>query len=270
MTSSVLIPIRCASEHCNNITWFEYKERGMYFFYFNPEYYDKLRMRINRSKLDIQKEIVKNIRCRICNEEMMAFVMRKSSAMKFEKLMDENVTMVLPGENRIPGEETEELVAGKPVPTKPDFLEIETELRVDQVYSDLIDEINVCVHSEAYSSALVMLRKLLETLIVDLLRFKYDPLDRQDMYFDQTSKFFLPLRILVNRFEEISNEYTSYGFKKDHLAAIKGFRKKGNDAAHNIVDFVTHKEMNSYRKNANHAVVILLRLNGIKRGILNK
>ena len=48
------------------------------------------------------------------------------------------------------------------------------------------------------------------------------------------------------------------------------FRKKGNVAAHSIIDFMTKKKLESEKTNADKAVIVLLRLIGIRRSILDK
>jgi len=130
---------------------------------------------------------------------------------------------------RLPGEESSPTsVPGSPIPSTPDFIEIESPLRLEKVYSLLIDEINTCYEYEAHSSALVMFRKLIENLLVDILRMRYQPTGEHDFYFDESKKQFLPLSILVSNLESIALEYERYRFTRTHLGIIKGLRKDGN------------------------------------------
>jgi len=111
---------------------------------------------------------------------------------------------------------------------------------------------------------------LVENLIVDILRFKYDPTKQHDMYFDNGTKHFLPLNKLIENFEKIWTEYRRYGLEKDHLTRMKRLRKTGNVSAHSIVDLVTKPKLMSLKGDTNHVVILLLRIIGIIRGILNE
>lgn len=242
--SGVLIPIICQTDDCNRIFWKPLDKHGLYAFFLKPTEYDKYRMKISRSEETIEKETMR-FECPLCKEHTVVLVMKRQSALRFRRLAPE-VRFARPGEMRLPGEE--EITVnppGSPAPSRPDFIDVEAQYRIDKVYSDLIDEINTCYEYEAYSSALVMLRKLLENLIVDVLRFKYAPVAQHDKYFDHTSNQFLPLNVLISNFEQIADEYAKYGLLKTHVAAIKGFRKEGNISAHSIVDFVSGEKLTS-------------------------
>ncbi len=266
--SGVVIPIVCQTEDCGRNLRLAFDKHGWYAFYFKPEEYSKFQMKIGRSGEDIQKGICR-VECPLCKKETMVFVMRKRSAQKFKDLAQE-IPMVVPGQMYLPGEKAETSVPSRKMPSQPDFIDIENVYRVDKVYSLLIDEINTCFEYEAFSSARVMLRKLVENLVIDILRFKYEPTNQHKMYFDDGTNRFLPLKSLVLNFEQISGDYVKYGFTKNHLASIKGLRRKGNESAHSVVDFVTKKKMISIRKNANAAVIMLLRIIGIIKGVMDE
>lgn len=266
--SGVVVPIVCQTEDCGRNLRLPLDKHGWYAFYFKPEEYSKFQMRIGRSGEDIQKEI-RSVDCPICKRKTMVFVMRKRSAQKFKDLAQE-IPMVVPGQMNLPGEEAGISEPDRKMPSQPDFIDIEKVYRVDKVYSLLIDEINTCFEYEAYSSARVMLRKLVENLVIDILRFKYEPMKQHEMYFNDGSKHFLPLKFLIQNFEQISGDYVKYGFTKNHLASIKGLRRKGNESAHSVVDFVTKKKMESIKKNANTAVIMLLRIIGIIKGVMDE
>jgi hypothetical protein len=248
--------------------WVPFNKHGYYAFFFKKSDYDKHRMRISRSDEEIEKEILEEP-CPVCHEKTTIYLMKKASALKFKKLSPE-LTFIKPGDMRLPGEETTTLpTPGSPIPSIPDFIEIESPLRLEKVYSLLIDETNACYEYEAYSSALVMLRKLIENLLVDILRMKYGPTGEHDFYFDRTKKQFLPLSVLVTNLESIASEYEQYGLTRTHLGIVKGLRKDGNRSAHSIIDLVDKRKMDSLKSNANQAVTILLMIIGISKGLLN-
>lgn len=268
MSTGVLIPITCQAEDCNRLMWIPFNKHGYYAFYFNKGDYNKHQMRISRLKEEIEKENL-TVSCSLCGKETMIFLMKKASALKFKKESPELV-IVKPGDMRLPGEETSpQATPGSPLPSTPDFIDIESSYRLEKVYSLLVDEINTCYEYEAYSSALVILRKLIENLLVDILRMKYEPTSEHDFYFDESKKQFLPLSNLVSNLESIASEYERFGLTKAHLGIIKGLRKDGNRSAHSIIDLVDKKKMDSLKSNANQAVIILLRIIGISKGRLD-
>lgn len=267
--TEIQIPVICQSEHCNRLNWIPFRKQGYYAFPFKKSDYGKQQMRIGRSKGGIDKENL-TIACPLCGEETMVFIMKKASALKF-KMLSPELPFIKPGDMRLPGEETTpQPTPGSPIPSTPDFIEIEPSLRLEKVYSLLIDEINTCYEYEAYSSALVMLRKLIENQLVDILRIKYEPTGEHDFYFDESKKQFLPLSALVTNLESIASEYERYGLTRTHLGIIKGLRKDGNRSAHSIIDLIDKRKMDSLKNNANQAVIILLRIIGITKGLLNE
>jgi hypothetical protein len=225
-------------------------------------------MRISRLKEGITKENLL-VTCPLCGEKTMIFLMKKVSALKFQKESPE-IIFVKPGDMRLPGEEnTPQAIPGSPLPSMPDFIDIENSYRLEKAYSRLIDEINTCYEYEAHSSALVMLRKLIENLLVDILRMKYAPSGQHGFYFDDARKQFLPLSKLVSNLESIASEYSRFGLTKSHVGIIKGLRKDGNRSAHSIIDLVDKKKMDSLKSNANQAVIALLRVIGISKGLMD-
>jgi len=263
-----MIPVVCQGENCGRREWIPFSGKGRYAFLMPHGEYDKYRMRISRAGVDIEKEMVK-YRCPVCGELTRVLVMKKASALRFQELCPE-VPMVMPRDMRLPGEETPvDSSLGPHIRSKPDFLSIEKPFRLEKVYSRLIDEINVCYEYEAYSSTLVMLRKLIENLLVDILRMEYAPKDLHEYYFDESKEQFLPLHILVRNLEDMLEDLRRLGLTKKHLGIIKGLRKVGNRAAHSIIDLVDKRKLDSLRSNANKAVMILLRVIGIKKGLLD-
>ena len=125
MHGGVLIPVICQAEHCDRQNWMQFERRGWYAFCFPANDYNKHQMRITRSKEDIDKEI-RRVRCEICDEETMVFLMMKASALKFQKIA-KDLVMVEPGKMRLPGEEIQPLPAGLPLVRSPDFIAVELE-----------------------------------------------------------------------------------------------------------------------------------------------
>ena len=219
-------------------------------------------MRISRSGLEVSKKS-KNIPCPKCRNITLLYVMNK---MSYENLgrIDSEIRRIKPGEMFLPEEiDSKAQPPGKPLYEEPNFLEIETS---DNVYFRLANEINTCVENDAFSAAFVMVRKLVENLLIAILRAKHG-LDDYEIYFDDDSKQFRPLRKLIREFENDFDFYRKFGLKKEHMSRIKRFKGIGNHSAHNIVDLPTKSKLLGYKKDANDVIILLMHLLNRVEGI---
>ncbi len=71
----------------------------------------------------------------------------------------------------------------------------------DPFYRDLIDLINKCYSYGIYPAVLVFSRKLLENLLVDILRKKYG-MQNVELFFDTKRRRFRSFNELLKNFEE--------------------------------------------------------------------
>lgn len=138
-------------------------------------------------------------------------------------------------------------------------------LDVDNVpsafYSELIENINHCYKYGIYDATLVLTRKLLENLLIDILRGQYGN-QKINLFYRPDSKRFQDFNTLISNFEEnISDfEHLSGGVNGDFIDELDAFRQNANAEAHSIETNITESEIERYRKQAQHASQLLFRI----------
>lgn len=131
----------------------------------------------------------------------------------------------------------------------------------DAFYPDLIADINRCYSLGIYDATLVLTRKLLENLLIDILRGQYDT-KRIQLYYRPNNGRFQNFSTLIENFEDNLNdfEHLSGGLDSDFIDELNAFRQNANAEAHSIETNITESEMEEYREQARHASRVLLRV----------
>lgn len=128
-------------------------------------------------------------------------------------------------------------------------------------YPELVDNINRCYSLGIYDATLVLTRKLLENLLIDILREQYGK-QEIDLYYLPDNKRFQKFSTLINNFENNLNDFQhlSGGLDSDFIEELNAFRQEANAEAHSIETNVTDNEMENYRELARHTSQVLFRL----------
>lgn len=133
------------------------------------------------------------------------------------------------------------------------FIKLDTRFFPDSFYNDLIEQINVTYLDGCYSATMVLLRKLFENLIIDILRKKYGTDKEKNLYWDVNRKQFLTFYTLINNFNKKINDFETY--KKIDNKLIEFLNKKirypGNESAHSIEDKISREEMEKKKQKIN-------------------
>ncbi|CCQ35059.1 hypothetical protein HTIA_p2957 (plasmid) [Halorhabdus tiamatea SARL4B] len=129
-------------------------------------------------------------------------------------------------------------------------------------YPDLVEDINQCYRIGVNDATLVLTRKLLENLLIDLLRDQYGK-QEIELYYLPENRRFRKFSDLINTFEENLDDFQhrSGGLDSDFINELDAFRQNANAEAHSIETNITEDEMKDYREQARHAVQILFRIN---------
>ncbi len=129
-------------------------------------------------------------------------------------------------------------------------------------YPDLVEDINQCYRIGVNDATLVLTRKLLENLLIDLLRDQYGK-QEIDLYYLPENRRFRKFSDLITTFEDNLDdfEHLSGGLDSDFINELDAFRQNANAEAHSIETNITEDEMKDYREQARHAVQILFRVN---------
>ncbi|WP_049937183.1 hypothetical protein [Haloplanus natans] len=130
-------------------------------------------------------------------------------------------------------------------------------------YPDLVDDINHCYSIGVNDATLVLTRKLLENLIIDILRKEYGK-QGIDLYYRPENHRFRKFSDLIDNFEENLNDFhhLSGGLDSDFIDELNTFRQDANAEAHSIETNITENEMEDYRAQARYAAKVLFRVWG--------
>ena len=141
------------------------------------------------------------------------------------------------------------------------YLEIENV--PDDFYRQIIDLINECYNKGIYAAIPIFSRKLLESLIVDILKNKYGNND-VNIFFDTNNGKYHGFNKLLKAFENNLNDFKvdMPSLEKRFIREISKFREKGNMGAHVLeLDFKKDKStLDNDKDTLNHIVKILIRL----------
>lgn len=128
-------------------------------------------------------------------------------------------------------------------------------------YPQLIADINSTYRLGVNDAALVLSRKLIENLLIDILRKKYGT-DRLDLYFDTSTKQFENFNTLKENFEENISDFEYYSDTPDSelISLIDEFRHTANRGAHSIELNLTESEMEDYSDKLEMIAQVLFRM----------
>lgn len=128
-------------------------------------------------------------------------------------------------------------------------------------YPDLVENINQCYSIGVNDATLVLTRKLLENLLIDILREQYGK-QEIDLYYLPENHRFRKFSDLIDNFEKNLDDFQhlSGGLDGAFIDELDSFRQNANSGAHSIETNITEDEMEEYREQARHASQVLLRV----------
>lgn len=138
---------------------------------------------------------------------------------------------------------------------------IDIDNTTDDFYDELIDNINRSYQIEVYDGTLVLTRKLLENLVIELLRREY-PKSYVRMYHIPEQQRFRNFSDLIEIFEYRIKDYQSYsnGVDEELIENINQFRESANSDAHSIVRNPSKEEVDELGEDAEYAAKVMFRI----------
>ena len=129
---------------------------------------------------------------------------------------------------------TEEDLDIKKIVARSDLIDIKFE---DIFYRNLTQEINKCYKLGAYTASFTLSRKLIENLVIDILRRKFpQSQENLEIYYRSNEGRFHDLSVLLRNLEEKKKEF---GIEEETIdeffKLIKPFRPTANSNAHSII-----------------------------------
>jgi hypothetical protein len=128
-------------------------------------------------------------------------------------------------------------------------------------YPDLINDINRCHRLGIYDASLVLTRKLLENLLIDVLRSQYGT-EKIDLYYDTNRRQFQPFHKLVINLENNLDEFEhlSTELNKEFIDDLNVFRQTANRSAHSLEVDISDEKIETYAEKATRISRILFRV----------
>jgi len=131
----------------------------------------------------------------------------------------------------------------------------------DDFYISLIEEINFQYTTKHSISLSILIRKLFENLIIDILRKKYGTTDLS-LYYDRSKRRFHDFSILLKNIETKLSDFhhISPNFDKKFLQELSEYREYGNTGAHSIDVNMKLEYFTERKEEINHKVKLLIRI----------
>lgn len=151
------------------------------------------------------------------------------------------------------------LISSLPSITAEKFLDVTD--APDDFYKTLIEEVNHLYKHGFALSLSVLVRKLLENLLIDILRKRYGTLDLS-LYYDTSKRRFLDFSVLIKNLENKQADFQHITSNLDSklIGEINSYRETGNSGAHSIDANMRVEHFKEKRQNLNYLVQFLFRL----------
>jgi hypothetical protein len=131
----------------------------------------------------------------------------------------------------------------------------------DDFYKTLIEEINNLFTNGFCLSLSVLIRKLLENLLIDILRKRYGNSDLS-LYYDTSKRRFLDFSILIKNleFKQADFQHITSNLDNKFISEINSYRESGNSGAHSIDANIRVEYYKERKDTLNYLVKFLFRL----------
>jgi hypothetical protein len=125
-------------------------------------------------------------------------------------------------------------------------------------FTQLSGEINNAHSWHLYTSTYMCLRKLIENLVIELLRKKFDTADL-DMYYRAKQHRFHDFSLLIKNLENEIRQFEPYSQALDQrfFDFLRRFRERANSAAHSIDILQDFAEIDGFRDEMNHYISLM-------------
>ena len=129
----------------------------------------------------------------------------------------------------------------------------------DDFYKDLADQINKCYRVGLFPAQAILMRKLMENLLIDLLRRKYG-MKQVNLFYDPARGRFLDFSALVANLKPRLGDFAGVAasFDSSFVAQVEKFRETGNASAHSIDVNLKKETLDKLQADFNHAAKLLV------------
>lgn len=131
----------------------------------------------------------------------------------------------------------------------------------DDFYYSLVESINKSFAYGIHLAVDILARKILENLLVDILRKKFT-MRKSELFFDKDHGRFHGFNVLLKNFRESLNEFKPVipTLDQKFIYKLNSFREAGNSAAHTLEFEVKEAELEIKKEELQYIVKTLIRL----------
>lgn len=115
----------------------------------------------------------------------------------------------------------------------------------DSFYPDLISEINACYQTSSYNATVVLSRKLLENILIDVLRARFGTGAGMHLFFQKDRSQFDSFSTLIDNFKQEIEHFQalSDAADSDLIDDLHKVRHRGNGGAHSLEKEITEQDV---------------------------
>jgi len=135
----------------------------------------------------------------------------------------------------------------------------------DTFYDELVSEINSAYRVRLPTATMVLVRKLFEKLIIDLLRQKYGT-PHIELFYSKDVGGFHSLHTLIHNLGTKIDDFKPYDFvkldreKEEFLKFLWTIKEEGNASAHSIEPLLDREEISALKQSINKYSELFVRL----------
>ncbi|MHA1221660.1 MAG: hypothetical protein ACTSP3_00095 [Candidatus Heimdallarchaeaceae archaeon] len=140
------------------------------------------------------------------------------------------------------------------------YLYFDTSFVTDSFYKRLIDQINITFLDGCFSATTILVRKLFENLLIDLLRKKFSNKKEEHLFWNVEKERFWFFSKIIKNFNSKLTDFKKYSDKLDRTFVKflnESIRYQGNQAAHSIEDQISKEDLEKRKKQINNYIEVL-------------
>lgn len=141
------------------------------------------------------------------------------------------------------------------------FIEISDSGHTGPFYTPLISEINTCYQVQADEATLVLTRKVIENLLLEVIR-TVEGMDNLEVFYNTDIRQSKSLGSLISAFSDRLDKFDKYtsGIDDGLVQDMNDIKHQGDASAHSIETSISEDELESLSETATEVCKLLLRL----------
>ncbi len=218
---------------------------------------DKIEGKENISSSDVKREI-KTSRANVSENHVLTYIRRSKIRDDFVSKPDSNdIKLTLDGIEHYKKIIDLENIGIKKREDK--FIKLENVS--GHFFEELIKKINICYQVRVYEAVMVLSRKLIENLLIELMRNEFGK-QKIELYFNSNRKQFHNFSTLTDNFNDKKSSFQPYSGAVDQnlIDNLNEIREESNVSAHSIEIDIREKDLEDFGEKVNKIAKLLFHL----------